>query len=74
MPEKKRKSNSSEDCPEGMFTIITDPLERLKLLARRFPELAEKYGPALEEAARHVEEEKSQAEDDQAKGEIPAEE
>lgn len=73
MPEKKRKPNFHEDYQEGMFHIITDPRERLRLLARRFPELAEKVGPALEEAARHVEEEKRQ-EEDQADEAHPAEE
>jgi hypothetical protein len=73
MPEKKRKPNFAEDYQEGMFRVITDPRERLKLLARRFPELAEKYGPALEEAARHAEEEKRQAEEDQEDEEHSAE-
>jgi len=65
MPKKKRKPNPAEDYQEGMFHIITDPRERLRLLSRRFPELAEKYGPALEEAARHAEEERRQAEEEQ---------
>ena len=55
MPKKKRKPNFAEDYQEGMFHIITDPRERLRLLSRRYPELAEKYGSALEEAARRAE-------------------
>jgi len=42
MPKKKRKPNFAEDYQEGMFHIITDPRERLRLLSRRYPELAEK--------------------------------
>ena len=74
MPGKKRKPNFAEDYQEGMFRVITDPRERLKLLSRRFPELAEKYGPALEEAARRAEEEKRQAEEGETDSENSIEE
>ncbi len=74
MPKKKRKPNFAEDYQEGMFHIITDPRERLRLLSRRYPELAEKYGSALEEAARRADEEKRQAQEGQEDKEHPAEE
>ena len=74
MPEKKRKPNYEEDYQEDMFRVVTDPRERLRLLSRRFPKLAEKYGPALEEAARRAEEEKRLAEKGESDSENPAEE